>query len=102
MKTFTEIKTDLNDIQYYSEHKERFDQAAKLIGPNKVIDIFEEYNTAIQFASAKFYELYAKIYVDGRTYESAAEELGYSVNYIYKSNKKLLNFFFHFFNQTMD
>lgn len=92
MKTYEEVQKDLIEIRYYNANRDRFDSAAKIIGPNRVITLFEEYNLLIQRAPLREYELYLKLYVEGLTYEVAAENLGYSTNYIFKGNKRLVEF----------
>lgn len=87
------IRQELDEVRYYNANRERFQQAEALVRKNRAVYAFEKYNSLIQTASPKLYELYVALYVHGWTYEVTAEEFNYSVNYIYKSNKALIDYF---------
>ena len=87
------IRKELDEVRYYNANRERFQKAEALIGKNRAVYAFEKYNSLIQAASPKLYETYFALYVYGWTYEAAAEEYNYSVNYIYKTNRALIEYF---------
>lgn len=87
------IRQELEEIRYYNANRERFQRAAELVGKNRAVYSFEKYNSLIQTASPKLYEIYVCLYVQGWTHEATAEELNYSANYVYKANKALVDYF---------
>ena len=90
---YERIRQELDEVRYYNANRERFQRAESLIGKNRAVYAFEKYNALIQTASPKLYEMYVALYVQGWTYEVTAEEFNYSVNYIYKTNKALVEYF---------
>ena len=90
---YEKIRQELEEVRYYNANRERFQKAEELIGKNRAAYAFEKYNSLIQTASPKLYEIYVALYVHGWTHDAAASELNYSENYIYKSNKALIEFF---------
>ena len=93
------IKRELDGIRYYYGRKELFDSAFAGVGTNAIIATVERYNQAICLAPPKIYEMYVCLYVKCCTYDGAAEELGYSTNYVYKTNKKIVDFFYQAFGK---
>ena len=94
MVTMEQIKTELANIRYYYSPK-AFDS----VGKNGILDTVSRYNQIICSAPPRVYEVYVCLYIECCTYEAAAEKLGYSVNYIYRSNKKIVDFFYETMNQ---
>ena len=90
---YERIRQELDEVRYYNANRERFQKAEALVGKNRAVYAFEKYNSLIQTASPKLYEIYVALYVHGWTYEVAAEEFNYSVNYIYKTNMALVKYF---------
>lgn len=90
---YEKIRQELEEVRYYNANIERFKKAEALIGKNRVVYTFEKYNSLIKDATPKLYEIYVALYVYGWTYEVAAEEFNYSVNYIYKTNMALVKYF---------
>ena len=99
MITMETIKRDLEDIRYYHSRQEMFDKAFDSVGKNSILETLARYNKVICFAPPKIYEMYVYIYIKCCTQEVAAEELCYSVNYVYKLNKKILEFFYDNMNK---
>ena len=100
MRTIQTIRTDLNNIRYYYSKREEFEKAFNYIGRNSIIDTIEEYNGIIRNAEPRLYELYVCLYVSNHTQESAAEELGYSLDYIVKGKKRLFKYFYEQINNV--
>ncbi|MBQ3572108.1 MAG: hypothetical protein IJA15_04710 [Clostridia bacterium] len=93
------IRQELNQIRYYYSRRELFDKAFGCVGKSGIVDLVEKYNKAVCNAEPRLYEIYVSIYIEGCTQENAADQLGYSANYIYKMNRKLIAFFFSYFNK---
>ncbi len=102
MKTINEIRTDLREIRYfYSKHKD-FENASKEIGTSSVLDLANEYNSVIQNASARMYDLYVALYINNNTQAAVADDFGLTESYIRKLNKALCEYFFKEFNKEKD
>ena len=99
MITIETIKRELEGIRYYYGRREVFDKAFDSVGKNAILQTVSKYNEAICSAPPKIYEMYVSLYVECCTYEAAAEALCYSVNYVYKTNKKIVNFFYNEMNK---
>lgn len=99
MITIEIIKRELEDIRYYYSRRDMFDKAFDSVGKNAIVQTVNRYNETICTAPPKIYEMYVSLYVQCCTYEAAAEALCYSVNYVYKTNKKIVNFFFNAMNK---
>ena len=87
------IRQELEEVRYYNTNKERFQKAEALIGKNRAIFSFEKYNLLIQAAPPHLYEIYVALYIHGWTLEATAEEYNYSVSYVYKTNRALIEYF---------
>ena len=99
MITRNTVKKELESIRYYYARCEVLEKAFDSVGKNSILEIINKYNATICTAPVKIYELYVALYVQGCTYEKAAEILGYSVNYVYKSNMKIVDFFHNALNK---
>ena len=93
------IRKELEEVRYYYSRKKLFDKATDSVGKNDIIGVVEKYNRAICEAKPRLYEVYISVYIDGYTYEAAAADLGYSPSYIYKTNRKVLEFLYQYFNK---
>ena len=93
------IKRELENIRYYYARRDMFDKAFDSVGKNAILQTVDRYNTAICSAPPKLYEMYVSLYIECCTYEAAAESLCYSVNDVYKTNKKIVDFFFNAMNK---
>ena len=92
------IRQELNQIRYYYSRREIFEKASGCVGRSSILQLVEKYNKAICFASdAQLYDVYVCIYTEGYTQEGTADKLGYSSNYVYKLNRKLIEFFYNYF-----
>lgn len=90
--TLEQIRNDLKDIRYYHSRKELLDKAIQLSGQSEILKKIDLYNTAMQSASPKLLDVYYSLYFKNHTQESLSDELGFTVDYIYKMNKQLLKF----------
>ena len=96
-----QIKAELANIRYYYSRKDTFAKAFDSVGQNGILGTVTRYNQSICMAPPRIYEVYVCLYIECCTYEAAAERLGYSVSYIYKSNKKIVDFFYEAMNQEV-
>ena len=101
MVTMEQIKKELANILYYFSRKDTFAKAFDSVGQNGILVTVTRYNQIICMAPPRVYEVYVCLYIECCTYEAAAERLGYSVSYIYKSNKKIVDFFYDAMNQEV-
>lgn len=93
MISIATIRSELNDIKYYNARREMFEKAFDSVGKNEILKTMEKYNKVICLAGPKLYELYVCLYIDSNTHDETAEMLNYSANYVYKTHKKLIEFF---------
>ena len=99
MKTEEEIRKDLKEIRFYYVNYDMFRKVANVVGENRVVCLAEKYNEAVKHAPAKLYKLYVCLYLNGGTLKSVLYDLGYSRVYIEKSNKKLQEYLYQYFNK---
>ncbi len=99
MITIEVIRKELEDIRYYYARRDAFDKAFDSVGKNEILETVNRYNQAICTASPKLFEIYVALYIECCTYEAAAEDLGFSVSYIYKTNKRIVDFFYTALNK---
>ncbi len=87
------VKRELRDVKYYYSRKEFFDECFKQTGNTEVFSIVQKYNKYICGAKAKLYDLYCCIYLQYKTQEAVAIELGVTHEYVRKTHKALLEYF---------
>lgn len=87
-----QIREDLKNIRYYFARKELLDKAIQYSGKSALQAKIEMYNAAMQSAPPKLLDIYYSLYVKNHTQESLADELGFTVDYIYRLHKTLLKF----------
>ena len=75
MMTIQAVRKDLNEIRYYFARKKRLDDVSELVGNNKVVDMVERYNVAMQNAPIRLYDLYTSLFVENNTQESLSNKL---------------------------
>lgn len=88
-----EIREDLKQIKFYYSRKKLFVKGVAKIGQIGIQSKLDKYNSVICLATPQMYELYYEIDVTNKTHEEYADEYGYSVNYVYKLNHKLMQYF---------
>lgn len=87
------IREELKEIRYYYSRKDMFEQASQVVGASAVAGKIRKYNDAIRYAPPRLYEIYVSLYINNNTFESLADKLGFSYDYIQKLNRKLVKFF---------
>ncbi len=92
MLTLQQIRDDLKDIRYYYSRKEAFDYGFRVIGTNGIAGKAKRYNTAIQTAPSRLYDIYVGLYARNLTQEALSIELCCTPKYIQVLNKRLLLF----------
>ncbi len=95
--TLKEIREDLKEIRYYYARKEIFDAASGGIGLSSIVAKVNKYNTAIQNATPRLYDIYFNLYVKNKTQEVLALELNYTPEYIQMRHKEMLLFLQSYF-----
>ena len=90
--TIKEIRKDLSEIKYYYSRIKEFNYAENTVGKNDIIFKAEKCNNVIKTASPIIYDIYIGLYIKNLTQEALADELGFSSNYIYKINRKLIRY----------
>ena len=92
MLTLQQIRDDLKDIRYYYSRKEAFENGFRMIGSNDIVGKAKRYNTAVQSAPTRLYDIYVGLYARNLTQEALSVELCYTPEYIQILNKWLLLF----------
>ena len=90
MKTLKQIREDLKGVRHYYLRKDEFDAGLRLVGSNIIFDTVQKYNAAVRSAPPKLYDVYVSLYVRNLTQEALAIELGYTTEYVWVLNSKLL------------
>ncbi len=62
MLTLKQIRNDLKDIRYYYSRKEALEQGFRVVGTNDIVDKTKRYNTVIQSAPTRLYDIYVGLY----------------------------------------
>ena len=92
MLTLKQIRDDLKDIRYYYSRKEAFEQGFRVVGTNDIVGKAKRYNTVMQSAPTRLYDIYVGLYARNLTQEALSIELCYTPEYIQILNKRLLLF----------
>lgn len=92
MKGIEEIREDLNKIRYYNAKKEWFDKMETFVGRSEAADLSTKYNAVICKAHPRVYEFYVNMYVLNNTQETIADDLDYSMPYIGKLSKMMMEY----------
>lgn len=87
------VKRDLKDVQYYYLRKGNIAEFVKETGAPHVLSLVEKYNGYIRAASARVYDLYGCLYIQNKTQEAVAIELGCSDEFVRKIHKDMLEYF---------
>lgn len=98
MVTLKQIRDDLKEIRHYYSRKEIFDMGFRVVGTSGIVEKAERYNNAVKYAPTRLYDLYISLYLQNRTQNAFAEELGYSPEYVYQLNNKLCLYLMKHFN----
>lgn len=92
MLTLSAIRKDLKEIRYYYARQKVFEEGSKEVGNSSILEKVYKYNDAIKTAPPRFYDMYVCLYVRNYTQEALSAELGYTLEYIQRQHKKLLQF----------
>ena len=65
---------------------------------NNILSV-EKYNEIVKKAPSKLYDLYVSLYIKSHTQSTLADSLGYTGNYIYQLNRRLLVFIYNEINK---
>lgn len=86
------VKDDLREIRYYYAKQKDMEGASRTVGASKIIEIIARYNSAVQKAPVRLYDLYVSLYVNNNTQLTVALDWDYAVDYINRLNRKLCMF----------
>ncbi len=100
MVTVETIRVDLDEIRYYYGNQQELDIAANSIGECSASVKAKRYNRAITHAPVVLYKLYMALYVNGLTQLDYALEIDRAAVSVYRSNRKLYEFFVSYFNKN--
>lgn len=93
MVTLKQVREDLKEIRYYYSRKEIFEQGCRVVGESVgIVEKARRYNNAVKYAPTRLYDLYISLYLQNRTQDAFASELGYSPEYVYQMNKRLCEY----------
>ena len=70
MLTLQQIRDDLKDIRYYYSRKEAFEQGFRVVGSNDIVGKAKRYNTVMQSAPTRLYDIYVGLYARNLTQEA--------------------------------
>lgn len=92
MITAEEVKHDLREIRYYYSRHNVFEEAEKSLGILPVVRTVQKYNCAIRQAPLRLCDIYTSLYIQGKTQECVALELGYSEQHIRRLIGELIEY----------
>lgn len=98
--TIEKIKKDLETINYYYIRKKFIDLYGDKFIASNVYDLLNKYKVALKDAPLKLYDIFCEIYIGNKTQCIVANEIGYTVEYVCKLNKKLLDYLLNYFNKN--
>lgn len=84
------IKTDLENIKYYSVRKYVLNPYFNTFAENDIVALTEKYNNAMKSAPIKLYHLYVLRYLKGCTQEDIANEMGFTHTTIHSMHNTLI------------
>ena len=90
--TLQQIRQDLRDIRYYYSKKALFDSLSGVVVPSALLEKVGQYNTAMQGAPARLFDLYLSLYIRDNTQAALADEWNYSNDYIKQLNLQLCEY----------
>lgn len=92
------VKDDLNDIIMYYEHPTNFINHEKIHGTqHRVIALADKYLQVAINATAAIYDLYSELVIHGCKQKEYAETLGFDINRVHRTYKKMLLLFAYAF-----
>lgn len=92
MKDIHTIRDDLKAIRYYYSRKQMFDDSARDLTANNVLEKARQYNCVMATAAPKLYDLYVCLYVRNYTQEATAVEWSCTPKYIQLVHSELIQY----------
>ncbi len=92
MKEANVIRDDLKAIRYYYSRRRVFDESARELIANKVLEKARQYNSVMAMASPKLYDLYVCLYVKNYTQEATAIEWSCTSKYVQYVHNELIQY----------
>ncbi len=86
------VKKDLKDVQYYYLRKSNIEELFRETGTTEILSLVEKYNGYIRAASARVYDIYGCLYIQNKTQEAVAIELGFSEEFVRKIHREMLEY----------
>lgn len=90
--TIKEIREDLKEIRYYYSRKSHLDTMAEKHASHIVMEKMRLYETVINKAPLRLYDLYINLYLEGNSQASLSDKWGYSPENIKYLNDKLCRY----------
>ena len=87
------VRRELKELRYYYSRKSNMDELFHETGETEVVSIAKRYNEYIKGATARLYDLYGCLYLQNKTQDSVAIELGYTQEYIRRLHNRLVAYF---------
>ena len=84
------IKTDLENIKYYSVRKYALNPYFDDFIANDFVSLMEKYNNVMKSAPIRLYHLYVLRYLKGYTQEDIASEMGFTHTTIHSMQLSLI------------
>ncbi len=92
MKEADAIREDLKAIRYYYSRRRVFDESARELFANNVLEKARQYNGVMATASPKLYDLYVCLYVKNYTQEATAIEWNCTSKYVQYVHNELIQY----------
>lgn len=86
------VRRELKELRYYYSRKSNMDKLFHETGETEVVSMVKRYNEYIKSAPVRMYDLYGCLYLQNKTQEAVAIELGYTQEYIRRLHNKLMAF----------
>lgn len=90
--TIKEIRNELRQVRYYYSNKKEMDRVLNIVENKTIGELIGKYSNAISHAEPKLYFVYCYLYVEGHTQVDLSDKWGYTPEYVYRLNDKLLRF----------
>lgn len=88
-----QVKNELREVRYYFSRKENMDALSINAGECMSKVLAKKYVNVIRQAPARLYDLFGCLYIQGKTQEAVAAELGYSEVHIRRLIGELITYF---------
>lgn len=88
-----QVKNELREVRYYFSRKANMDAISINAGNSRSKALAEKYVNVIRQAPARLYDLFGCLYIQSKTQEAVAAELGYSEEHIRRLIRELITYF---------